>query len=184
MLPYQALRDTGSTTSLGLPDPGERREKNESSLHQVDSSRERNTTRPRAQQVDLTASVQPPAKPFTPSALPMKQPIASTSPLPPPPAPALAKMASSRPSRTGEARPADNQSTAVPAAVSRDRQATAQRGDISKSDVEVNVQSRAGQVSPCCSSTSACDPHQLPAATASRWCRPRTKRYFAPHVFS
>ena len=68
--------------------------------------------------------------------------------------------ASSRPSRTRESRPADNQSTLVPAAVSRDRQATAQRGDMSKLDVDVNAQSRAGQVSPCCRSTYACDPHQ------------------------
>ena len=95
--PSQALRDTGSKISLGLPEPGERREKNESSLHQVDPSRERNTTRPRAQQVDLTASVQPSAKPSTSFLPPLKQPSASTSPLPPPPAPVLAQMASSRP---------------------------------------------------------------------------------------
>ena len=68
--------------------------------------------------------------------------------------------ASSRPSRTREARPGDNQSTAVPAAVSRDRQAIAQRGDISKFDVEVNAQSRTSQVSSCCCSTYACGPHR------------------------
>ena len=56
--------------------------------------------------------------------------------------------ASSRPSQTRVARPADNQSTVVPAAVSMDRQATARSGDISKFDVEVHTQSRAGQVSP------------------------------------
>ena len=66
----------------------------------------------------------------------------------------------SRPSRTREARPADNQSTVVPEAVLRDRQATAQRGDISKFGVEVNAQSRAGQVSPCLCRNYACDPHQ------------------------
>ena len=101
LLPSQELRGTGSTTSLGLPEPGERKGRNESSLHQVDSSRERlgNATRPRTQ-VDLTASVQPPAKPSTPPPLPLKQPSASTSPLPPPPVPALAKMASSQPRRT------------------------------------------------------------------------------------
>ena len=95
VLPSQALRDTGSKLSLGLPEPGERREQNESSLRQVDSSRERNATRPRAQQVDLTASVQPSAKPSPPPP-PLKQPSASTSPLPPPAAPVLGKMASSR----------------------------------------------------------------------------------------
>jgi hypothetical protein len=42
---------------------------------------------------------------------------------------------------------AQNQSTAVPAAVSRGRQAATQRGDISKFDVEINAQSRVGQVS-------------------------------------
>ena len=99
LLPSQELRDTGSTTSLVLPEPGERKGRNESSLHQVGSSRERNATRPRTQ-VDLTASVQPPAKPSTPPPLPLKQPSASTSPLPPPPAPALTKMASSQPRRT------------------------------------------------------------------------------------
>jgi hypothetical protein len=99
LLPSQELRGTGSTTSLGLPEPGERKGRNESSLHQVDSFRERNATRPRTQ-VDLTASVQPPAKPSTPPPLPLKQPSASTSPLPPPPVPALAKMASSQPRRT------------------------------------------------------------------------------------
>jgi hypothetical protein len=60
---------------------------------------------------------------------------------------ASAGTASSRPSRTREARPTDDQPTAVPAAVSRGRQAVTQRGDISKFDVEVNAQSRAGQVS-------------------------------------
>ena len=47
--------------------------------------------------------------------------------------------ASSRPSRTRESRPADNQSTLVPAAVSRDRQATAQSGGIREFGVEVNA---------------------------------------------
>jgi hypothetical protein len=56
--------------------------------------------------------------------------------------------ASSQPSRTRKTRPVDNQSTAVPAVVSRDRQATVQRGDISRFGVEVDAQSRASQVSP------------------------------------
>ena len=94
VLPSKGLRDTGSKISLGLPEPGDRRETNEFSLHQVDSSRERNATRPRAQQVDLTASVQSSAKPSPPP--PLKQPGASTSPFPPPAAPVLAKMAPSR----------------------------------------------------------------------------------------
>jgi hypothetical protein len=59
---------------------------------------------------------------------------------------ASAGIASSRQSQTREARPADDQSTAVPAVVSKGRQAATQRGD-SKPDVEVNAQSRAGQVS-------------------------------------
>ena len=42
---------------------------------------------------------------------------------------------------------AQNQSTAVPAAVSRGRQAAMQCGDINKFDVEINAQSRPGQVS-------------------------------------
>ena len=91
MLPSQGLRDSGSKISLGLPEPGDRREKNESS---VDSSRERNAARPRAQQVDLIASVQPSAK-SSPSPPPSKQPSAPTSPSPPPAAPVLAKMTSS-----------------------------------------------------------------------------------------
>lgn len=60
---------------------------------------------------------------------------------------ASAGTTSSRPSRTREARLADDESNAVPAAVSRGRQAATHRGDISKFDVEVNAQSRAGQVS-------------------------------------
>ena len=92
MLPSQGLRDSGSKISLGLPEPGDRREKNESS---VDSSREKNAARPRAQQVDLIASVQPSAK-SSPSLPPPKQPSASTSPSSPPAAPVLAKMASNR----------------------------------------------------------------------------------------
>jgi hypothetical protein len=54
----------------------------------------------------------------------------------------------SRPSQTRAARHADNQSTVDPAGVSMDRQATARRANISKFDVEVHTQSRAGQVSP------------------------------------
>lgn len=53
----------------------------------------------------------------------------------------------SRPSQTREVRPADNQSTVVPAADLMGHQATARRGDISKSDIEVHTQFRAGQVS-------------------------------------
>jgi hypothetical protein len=71
--PSQALRNTGSTTSLGVPKPEERREKNESSFHQVDLPRERNAVGPRTQQVDLTAKLPTPPPP------PMKQPSASTS---------------------------------------------------------------------------------------------------------
>ena len=55
---------------------------------------------------------------------------------------------SSRPSRTGEVRPADDRSTAVPAAVSRDLQTTARRRDINEFDVELDAQPRAGQVGP------------------------------------
>jgi hypothetical protein len=57
---------------------------------------ERNAIKPHAEQVERTASIQPSVKPSTPSAPPLKQPSASISPLPSSPAPALAKMASSR----------------------------------------------------------------------------------------
>ena len=56
--------------------------------------------------------------------------------------------ASNRQSRTKDARPENNRTTAVPAAVPKDRQATTQRKDTSKLDVELDAQPRAGQVSP------------------------------------
>ena len=55
--------------------------------------------------------------------------------------------ASNRQSRTRDARPANNQTTAVPAAVPKDRQATTQRKDTSKLDVELDAHPRAGQAS-------------------------------------
>ncbi len=58
------------------------------------ASSERNATIPHAEPVNRTASVQPPAKPSVPSPL-LDRPSASISPSSPP-APALAKMASSR----------------------------------------------------------------------------------------
>jgi hypothetical protein len=68
--------------------------------------------------------------------------------------------ASSQPLRTKGARPADDRSTAVPAAVSRDRQATAQHRDISGFGLGLDAQSRAGQVSPtCCRGTFTCGHH-------------------------
>jgi hypothetical protein len=68
--------------------------------------------------------------------------------------------ASNRQSRTREARPAGNRSTAVPAAVSRDRQAATLRRDISELDAELDAQSRPGQVSPRVAVvTYARDPH-------------------------
>jgi hypothetical protein len=76
--PSRSLRDTGSK---GLSEPGERTERSESSLQQLDSSNERNATR-RAQQVVRTASVQPSTKPST-SSPPLNRPSASASPLPP-----------------------------------------------------------------------------------------------------
>ena len=94
-LPSQVLPGTGSSIPLGAPEPGERAVNNESLLHQVDPSRERNATRPRAQQVDRTASVQQSVKPFI-SSPPLNLPTASMSPLPSRPVPALAKTASNR----------------------------------------------------------------------------------------
>ena len=97
MQPFQTLRDTGSNISLGLPEPGERRERNESPLHQLDSSHERNATGPHTQQFDrpASASVRPSAKPST-SSPPLNRPSASVSPLPPLPEPALSKPPSNR----------------------------------------------------------------------------------------
>ena len=93
--PSQASRDTGNNNSLGPPEPGERAERNESSLHQLDSSREKNTTRSFAQQIDRTASVRTSAEPFT--SPPSNRPSASTtSPPPPLPAPALTETTSGR----------------------------------------------------------------------------------------
>ena len=92
--PSQASRNTSNNNSLGPPEPGEQAEKNESSLHQLDSSREINTTRSLAQQVHRTASVRTSAKPST-SSPPLNRPSASTtSPLPPLPAPALTETTS------------------------------------------------------------------------------------------
>jgi hypothetical protein len=59
------------------------------------SSSERNATRPHAEPVNRTASVQPPAKPSTPTP-PLDRPSASISPSSSPPAPALAEMTSNR----------------------------------------------------------------------------------------
>ena len=95
VLPSQGLRDTGGNNPLEVPKPGERREKNESPLHQVDPSRERNATGLRAQQVDRTASVQPSSKPFIYSP-PLNRPTASMSPLPSLPVPTLTRTASNR----------------------------------------------------------------------------------------
>ena len=97
MQPFQALRDTGSIISLGLPEPGERGERNESPLHRLDSSRESNATGPHVQQVDrpASASVRPSAKPST-SSPPLNRPSASMSPLPSLPIPALSKPTSNR----------------------------------------------------------------------------------------
>ena len=58
--------------------------------------------------------------------------------------------ASSRLSRTRKAHPGDDQSTMVPAVASRNHQAIAQRGYMSKFYVEVDAQSQTGQVSLCC----------------------------------
>ena len=113
MQPFQTLRDTGSNISLGLPEPGERRERNESPLQRLGSSRERNATGPHAQQVDqpASASVRPSAKPST-SLPPLNRPSASVSPLPPLAVPALSKPTSNRvhtargtPSDGSQARP-------------------------------------------------------------------------------
>jgi hypothetical protein len=95
VLPSQVLPGTGSNIPFGAPEPGERAEKNESSLYQVDPSRERDATGPRTQQVGRTASVQPSAKPFI-SSPPLNLPTASMSPLPSRPVPALTKTASNR----------------------------------------------------------------------------------------
>lgn len=99
VLPSQGLRDAGGNIPLEVSGPEERREKNESPRHQADPSRERNATRPLAQRVDHTSSVQSSAKPSAPSPPLSKQPSASTSPLPSLPAgtaPAMTKMASSQ----------------------------------------------------------------------------------------
>ena len=58
------------------------------------------------------------------------------------------RAASNRQSRTKDARLGNNRTTAVPATVSRDRQATTKRTDTNKLDVELDAQSRADQVSP------------------------------------
>ena len=72
--------------------------------------------------------------------------------------------AASIPSRTKGARPADNRPTTVPAEVSTDHQATAQRRDISELDVKHDAQSRTGQVSPLVAvvlpQQFRCDPHR------------------------
>lgn len=98
--------------------------------------------------------------------------------------------ASSQPSRTRITQHADNQSAAVPAAVSGGSQATAQLGDISRFGVDVNAHSQTNQVSPlglppCCSScsASACNPHHCLSVTAPRLCRQRKKRYITSHIF-
>ena len=94
--PSQASRNTGGNISLGPPEPGEQAERNESSLYQLDSSREINTTRSLAQQVHRTASVRTSAKPST-SSPPSNRPSAfTTSPPPPLPAPALTETTSGR----------------------------------------------------------------------------------------
>ena len=56
--------------------------------------------------------------------------------------------ASNRQSRTRDARPVNSRTTAVPAAVPKDRQATTQRKDTSRLDVELDAQPRTDQVSP------------------------------------
>ena len=56
--------------------------------------------------------------------------------------------ASNRQSRTRDARPANNRTTAVPAAVPKNRQATTQLKDTSRLDVELDAQPRTDQVSP------------------------------------
>ena len=66
--------------------------------------------------------------------------------------------ASIPPSRTKGARPADNRPTIVPAEVSTDHQATAQRRDISELDVKHDAQSQTGQVSSLVAVTSAAVP--------------------------
>ena len=71
-------------------------ERNESSLHQLDSSREINTTRSLAQRVERTASVRTSAEPST-SSPPSNRPSAyTTSPPPHLPAPALTETTSRR----------------------------------------------------------------------------------------
>ncbi|KAF8476411.1 hypothetical protein DFH94DRAFT_759052 [Russula ochroleuca] len=92
--PSLALRGTGSNITLRLPEPGERKEKNVTSLHELDASRERNATRPRAQEVDWTASVQPSAQPST-SSPPLNRLSSSISPQPSPPVPSLTETTSS-----------------------------------------------------------------------------------------
>ena len=62
VLPSHVLRDTGSNIPLDPPEPGERMEKNESSLRQVDSPRERTMIKPHAELVDRTTPVQPSVK--------------------------------------------------------------------------------------------------------------------------
>jgi hypothetical protein len=92
--PSQASRNTGSNVSSGPSEPGEQAERKESFLHQLDSSREINTTRPLAQQVDS-------ARPST-SSPPSNRPSApSTSPPPPLPAPASTEITSGRVHATG-----------------------------------------------------------------------------------
>ena len=95
VLSSQGSRDTGGNNPLEVPKTGERREMNESSLHQVDPSRERNAVGLRVQQVDRTASIRPPAKPFIYSP-PLNRPSASMSPLPSRPVPALTKTMSNQ----------------------------------------------------------------------------------------
>ena len=81
------------------------------------------------------------------------------------------RAASDRQSRTKDARPENNRTTAVPATVSRDRQATMKRTDTNKLDVELDAQTRADQVSPCVAVfTYTCDSYLWlsGSATASR----------------
>ena len=71
-------------------------ERNESSLRQLDSSREINTTRSLAQRVERTASVRTSAEPSTSSPPSNRPSVSTTSPPPLLPAPALTETTSGR----------------------------------------------------------------------------------------
>ena len=92
----RAPQKTSSDATFGLPRAEEPAKGNRSPLPKADLSREGNTIKPLAQQVDRIASVHPQSKPFTHSTPALNQPSASVPPSQSSSAPAITTTHSRR----------------------------------------------------------------------------------------